>query len=144
MCSSDLLHYQAGVWNSIDAGGANVILRRGTSMAWAGNMWWEPLGPFGLGLSDMEHHADPVVRFGTTGVTAPNTRALPVPGFNPENTIVRLSDGTPLAAKGALVPDASVDSFNFRLATVDAAWKWRGVSASAEYYVRSQIGRAHV
>jgi hypothetical protein len=43
------LHYQAGVYNSIDAGGANVLLRRGTSMAWVGNVWWEPLGNFGLG-----------------------------------------------------------------------------------------------
>jgi len=130
------LHYQAGVYNSIDAGGANVLLRRGTSMAWVGNVWWEPLGKFGLGYSDMEHHADPAIRIGTSGVSAPNTRALPVPGFNPENTIVRLSDGTPLATRGALVPGASVDSFDYRLATVDAGWKWRGVSLNAEYYFR--------
>jgi hypothetical protein len=130
------LHYQAGVYNSIDAGGANVLLRRGTSMAWVGNMWWEPLGNFGLGYSDMEHHADPAIRVGTSGVFSPNTRALPVPGFNPENTIVRLSDGTPLATRGALVPGATVDAFDYRLATVDAGWKWRGVSLNAEYYFR--------
>jgi len=130
------LHYQAGVYNSIDAGGANVLLRRGTSMAWVGNVWWEPLGKFGLGYSDMEHHADPAIRVGTSGVFAPNTRALPVPGFNPENTIVRLSDGTPLAIKGSLVPGATVDAFDYRLATVDAGWKWRGVSLNAEYYFR--------
>jgi len=129
-------HYQAGVFNSIDAGGANVILRRGTSMAWAGNVRWEPLGKFGLGYSDMEHHADPAIRVGTTGVYSPNTRALPVPGFNPENTIVRLSDGTPLATAGALGPGSVVDAFDFRLATIDAGWKWRGVSANGEYYVR--------
>ena len=128
--------YQAGVYNAIDASGANVLLRRGTSMAWAGNVWWEPLGKFGLGYSDMEHHADPAIRVGTTGVYSPNTRALPVPGFNPENTIVRLSDGTPLATAGALGPGSVVDAFDFRLATVDAGWKWRGVSANAEYYVR--------
>jgi hypothetical protein len=129
-------HYQAGVFNSIDAGGANVILRRGTSMAWAGNVWWEPLGKFGLGYSDMEHHADPAIRVGTTGVYSPNTRALPVPGFNPENTIVRLSDGTPLATANALGPGSVVDAFDFRLATIDAGWKWRGVSVNGEYYVR--------
>jgi hypothetical protein len=84
----------------------------------------------------MEQHADPAIRIGTSGVFAPNTRALPVPGFNPENTIVRLSDGTPLATRGALVPGATVDAFDFRLATVDAGWKWRGVSLNAEYYFR--------
>ncbi len=130
------LHYQAGVWNSIDAGGANVLLRRGTSMAWAGNTWWEPLAPFGMGYSDMEIHDRAAVRVGTSGVFAPSTRALPVPGFNPENTIVRLSDGTPLATQGALGGSSIVDQFNFRLATIDAGWKWRGFSANAEYYVR--------
>ena len=32
------VHYQAGVWNAID-GGSTGVLRRGTSMAWAGNTW---------------------------------------------------------------------------------------------------------
>lgn len=32
------LHYQAGIWNAIDGGTAGV-LRRGTSMAFAGNTW---------------------------------------------------------------------------------------------------------
>ncbi|MFM8436605.1 MAG: hypothetical protein ACKOBP_14945, partial [Planctomycetia bacterium] len=94
------LHYQAGVWNAID-GGTTGVLRRGTSMAWAGNTWWEPWGPFGLGASDMEHHDDPVIRLGTSGVYAP-TYAIPIQGNNPEDTIVRLSDGTPLAAANAL------------------------------------------
>ena len=115
------VHYQAGAWNAID-GGTSGVFRRGTSMAWAGNTWWEPLGTFGLGYSDMEHHEDPAIRIGTSGVFAPNTRALPVPGFNPENTIVRLSDGTPLATSGALGPGSVVDAFTYRLATFDAGW----------------------
>jgi hypothetical protein len=128
------VHYVAGVWNAID-GGTTGVLRRGTSMAWAGNTWWEPLGPFGLGVSDMEHHDDPVVRFGTSGVYAP-TYALPIQGNNPEDTIVRLSNGTPITAGGALGTGTRVDQFIYRLATVDAAWKWRGIGASAEYYFR--------
>lgn len=129
------LFYQAGVWNGID-GGASGILRTGTAMAWAGNMWWEPIGPFGLGPSDMEHHDAPAVRIGSSGVTArsPATIAANTPGFyNPENTVVRLSDGTPLAAPDALGPDSQVDSFNYNLATVDVGWKWRGWSAFGEY-----------
>ena len=128
------LHYQAGVFNAID-GGTTGVLRRGTSMAWAGNTWWEPWGPFGIGTSDMEHHDDPVIRFGTSGVYAP-TYANPLVGNNPEDTIVRLSDGTPLAATGALGTDTVVDRFLYKLATVDAAWKWRGVGVFCEYYWR--------
>jgi len=128
------VHYQAGVWNAID-GGTTGVLRRGTSMAWAGNTWWEPWGPFGLGASDMEHHDAPVIRLGTSGVYAP-TYANPLPGNNPEDTIVRLSDGTPLAADEALGPDSRVDQFLYQLATVDAAWKYRGIGLYCEYYWR--------
>jgi hypothetical protein len=129
------VHYIAGVWNAID-GGTTGVLRRGTSMAWAGNTWWEPWGPFGLGPADMEHQRDPVIRLGTSGVYAPTIATL-LPGNNPEDTIVRLSDGTPLTEPGALGPDqATIRSYLYRLATVDAAWKWRGFGASMEYYFR--------
>ena len=128
------LHYQAGVWNAID-GGTTGVLRRGTSMAWAGNTWWEPFGPFGLGLSDMEYHDEPVVRLGTSGVYALTT-ALPIQGANPEDTIVRLSDGTPIAERGALGPNTLLEQYLYKLASVDAAWKYRGVGLSFEYYFR--------
>jgi hypothetical protein len=128
------LHYVAGAWNAID-GGTTGVLRRGTSMAWAGNTWWEPLGPFGLGMSDMEHHDDAVIRLGTSGVYA-NTYALPIVGNNPEDTIVRLSDGTPITEAGALGPGSDLVRYRYRLATVDAGWKWRGVGLNFEYYFR--------
>jgi len=128
------VHYQAGLWNAID-GGTTGVLRRGTSMAWAGNTWWEPWGPFGLGGSDMEHHDDPVIRLGTSGVFA-RTYATLIQGNNPEDTIVRLSNGAPLSSPGALGPGTQVDRFNYKLATVDAAWKYRGVGLSFEYYFR--------
>jgi hypothetical protein len=132
--ADDALHYRAGAWNAID-GGSSGVLRRGTAMAWAGNTWWEPLGPFGLGAGDMEVHDDPVVRVGTSGVYAP-TYALPFVGSNPEDTIIRLSDGTPIAEFEALGPGSFLNRFIYRLATVDAAWKWRGVGLYGEYYWR--------
>jgi hypothetical protein len=129
------IHYEAGVWNAID-GGTTGVLRRGTSMAWAGNTWWEPWGPFGLGASDMEIHDESVVRFGTSGVYA-LTNALPIPGNNPEDTIVRLSDGTPITETGALGPDSELRQYVYQLASVDAAWKWRGIGVFCEYYFRT-------
>ena len=105
----DTLHYEAGVWNAID-GGTTGVLRRGTSMAWAGNTWWEPWGAFGFGASDMEHHDEAVIRLGTSGVYA-LTNALPIPGNNPEDTIVRLSDGTPITETGALGPGSELQKY---------------------------------
>ena len=128
------LHYVAGVWNAID-GGKSGVLRRGTAMAWTGNVWWEPLGPVGLGGSDMEMHDDPAIRLGTTGAYA-LTSALATPGNNPEDTVVRLSDGTPVSLPNALGPNSQLDQFVYRLMSIDAAWKYRGIGVSFEYYFR--------
>ena len=128
------VNYQAGVWNAIDGGQAGV-LRKGTSMAWAGNTWWEPLGPFGLGYSDMESRDDAVVRYGISGTYA-RTQAIIFPGLNPEDTIVRLSDGTPLALKDALGEGSTLNQYQFQLATVDAGWKYQGWAVNFEYYFR--------
>jgi len=129
-----LVTYRAGVWNSIQ-GATSGVLRKGTSMAWAGNMWWEPTGPFGLGYSDMEIHDAPAWRLGCSGLTA-RTEAIDNPGENPEDTIVRLSDGTPIALTGALGPGTTVNAFDLSLATVDAGWKYRGIALNVEYYFR--------
>jgi hypothetical protein len=131
----DTVHYQAGVWNSIDGGTAGV-LRRGVSMAWAGNTWWEPWAPFGIGYGDMEHHEEAAIRIGTSGVYA-NTAALGFLGQNPEDTIVRLSDGTPLVLPGALGPGTQIERYRYRLATVDVGWKYAGWAANVEYYFRT-------
>jgi len=130
----DTLHYQAGIWNAID-GGTTGVLRRGTSMAFAGNLWWEPAAPFGLGFGDMEHHQSPALRIGTSGVYA-RTYARALAFINPENTIVRLSDGTPIALPDALGPDSQLDAFRYHLSSVDAGWKWRGIGIGFEYYFR--------
>ena len=128
------VHYQAGIWNAIDGGTAGV-LRRGTSMAFAGNTWWEPWAPFGIGMGDMEHHEEPAIRLGTSGVYAPTYSRI-IPDLNPENTIVRLSDGTPLATTGVLGAGTKVDSFLYNLATVDAGLKYQGWAVNFEYYFR--------
>jgi hypothetical protein len=125
-----LVTYRAGVWNSIQ-GATSGVLRKGTSMAWAGNLWWEPTGPFGLGYSDMEIHDRPAWRIGTSGLTA-RTEAIDNPGENPEDTIVRLSDGTPIALPGALGPGTKVNEFDLGLATIDAGWKYRGIALNFE------------
>lgn len=132
------VHYLAGAWNAID-GGTTGVFRRGTSMAWAGNIWWEPLSPFGFGYGDMEHHDEASIRLGTSGVYD-HTYILNTLGANPEDTIVRLSDGTALGLPNALGPNSRVDQYRYHLATIDAGWKYRGWAANVEYYFRTLDG----
>jgi len=137
--------YHAGIYNGID-GGASGLFREGTSMAFSGNTWLEPLGSYGLGYSDMEQHNELAVRIGTSGTYArtPATLIEDVAGFaNPENTVVRLSDGTPIAEPGALGPGTRLRQFRYNLATVDAGFKYRGWSGFFEYswrYLNNFVG----
>jgi hypothetical protein len=129
------LTWRAGIWNAIDGSLAGVN-RQGTAMAWAGIITWEPLARYGVGYSDMEIHESPAIRVGCSGVHALSQAVLATNGNNPEDTIVRLSDGTPIAAPGALGPGSQVDQFRLQLATIDAGWKHRGVAVNFEYYFR--------
>ena len=129
------LTWRGGVWNSIDGSLAGVN-RNGTSMAWAGILTWEPWGKFGLGYSDMEIHEEAAWRIGCSGVHALSQAVEATNGNNPEDTIVRLSDGTPIATAGALGPGSQVDQFRLQMATIDAGWKYRGTAINFEYYWR--------
>lgn len=114
------------------------IQRLGNSRALSATTWWEPTGDFGAGPSDIEHHASPSWRFGGSMTYASEANQ----GFgdpaldNPEDTILRLSDGTPLFRPGALAPGVQLQSANYNLWAVDAAVKWRGLSLSCEYFFR--------
>lgn len=112
--------------------------RRSTQMAYAGSLWWEPLGAFGPGFADEDDHENPVVRLGGSGLFTRQDRE-PLLGSlleNPENTVLRLSNGIPIFAPGALSPGVSLLATDDRMLALDAGLKYRGFSLSGEYYFR--------
>jgi hypothetical protein len=131
----DGLHYVAMIGNSVDSVRLNAN-RVGNDMVYSGTVWWEPLGAFGPGFSDLEAHDEPVVRMGTSGTFGRDTRQSALTQTFPENTILRLSDGTPFYQTGALAPGVTLQSTRAYLAAFDLGWKWQGVSVAGEYYLR--------
>ena len=130
------LRYRGGVWNGIDGSRAGVN-RSGTAMAWAGNVAWEPLGAYGPYYSDMEVHCEPVVRLGCSGMHALTPTSNQSESFsNPEDTLVRLSNGTPISAPGAIQAATKITKVRVQLATVDIGWKYKGTALNFEYYFR--------
>jgi hypothetical protein len=128
--------YRGGVWNGIDGSRAGVN-RSGTAMAWAGIVAWEPLGTYGPYYSDMEVHRKPVVRLGCSGMHALTPTSNQSESFsNPEDTLVRLSNGTPISAPGAIQADTKITRVRVQLATVDIGWKHQGTAINFEYYFR--------
>jgi hypothetical protein len=130
------LHYVAMGANSVNG----LVLgenRISSNLDFAGSLWWEPLGTFGPGPSDIEDHERPAVRIGSSLTLAREQLAGPTAVLaNPENTIFRLSDGTPLSAPGSLAPGVLVNTTSARLWAIDGALKYRGLGLSGEYYFR--------
>jgi hypothetical protein len=129
------LRYVAMIGNSIDSATLNAN-RMGNDMVYSGTAWWEPLGDFGQGFSDLESHPESVVRMGMSGTFGREIRQSSLSQPFPENTILRLSDGTPLFETGALAPGVTLQATRDYLSAFDLAWKWRGMNISTEYYLR--------
>jgi hypothetical protein len=132
-------HYVAMFANSLNRF-TRGIEGVGSYGAFGGTAWWEPLGTFGPGPSDIENHQSPVLLVGSsTAISREANQGFtsdqqPFP--NPEDTILRLSDGTPLFRPGALGPGVRLTSTDVQLWSLDAAFKYRGLSVSGEYFLR--------
>jgi hypothetical protein len=148
-------NYVAMVANSLNQFNQGID-RIGSSFAFGGTAWWEPLGAFGLGPSDVENHQSLSMRVGVNvalsresnqgsivnqgNITEPR---LP----NPEDTFLRLSDGTPVFRVGALGPGVKLTATDVQLFSIDAAFKYRGLSLDSEFFFRwldnfSAVGNA--
>ena len=68
--------------------------------------WVEPWGDFGAGFSDFEQHDRPVMRVGSA-FTYNRQDADPTGDPGPEQTLIRLSDGTRLVSS---IPAVSTSS----------------------------------
>jgi hypothetical protein len=137
-------NYVAMVANSLNRFNQGID-RIGSSFAFGGTVRWEPLGDFGLGPSDVENHQSLSTRLGVnlavsreanqgSVVNEGNITEARLP--NPEDTFIRLSNGTPLFQPGALGPGVTLMATNVQLWTVDAAFKYRGLSLDGEYFFR--------
>jgi hypothetical protein len=105
------------------------------NLAYSGLTWWEPLGSFGIGFSDLEYHESLSIRLGH-GLTYAANDADPIGEPGPEQTVIRLTDGTRLVERGALAPGVTVNQFDLSLYSVHLGLKYRGMSFSTEYFLR--------
>ncbi len=104
-----------------------------SKMAFSGSLWCEPLGAFGPGYSDFEWHEDPAIRLGTSLTYAPESGPQGT-SLAPENSAIRLSDGTLVTDTGAIAPGVTLNAFKIGLASVDFACKYRGLGISGEFF----------
>lgn len=132
------LWYQGMVGNNLSTLGVTAAqLTR--DFAYAGSVWWMPttheFGPNGS-FDDYEHHEDVATRFGISGTYSRENRFSVVESSIPDNTTLKLADGVNVFDEGALAPDVSLNDARYRMVSVDAGLKYRGVFLGAAYFHR--------
>lgn len=132
------LWYTAMVGNNLSGLGitAAQLTRR---FAYAANVWWMPttheFGPNGS-FDDWEYHEQLATRFGVGATWSREDRFSDVLTGPPDNTTIKLADSVNLFDAGALAPDVTVEEARYRLLSVDAGLKYRGIFVGASYFQR--------
>ena len=134
----DGLFYHAMVSNGFNT--LNLLPNRlNNRFCYSGSVWWEPLGEFGRGYSDLTWHDEPSLRLGGSYAYAIG-RGNQSDSDAVENSPIRLSDGTIITTQGALAPGVTVQTYDLSLAALDAAFKYRGLGISTELYFQHLLG----
>jgi hypothetical protein len=100
--------------------------------------WLPTTGEFGLygTFGDFDYHEKVATRL-AGHFTHSTEDKQSQPGANSiENSQIRLTDGSVIFTPDLFAPGTSVEKVNYRMASVDAGVKYKGLSLEAEYYWR--------
>jgi hypothetical protein len=131
------LWYNAVVTNNSSALGvtASELDRKFTTGA---SVWWMPttkeFGPRGA-YGDWEWHEKLATRFGVSTTRSPEQR-FPTSTGGSDNTTIRLADSVNVFDTGALAANTTVERVNYRILSIDAGMKYKGIFLQTEYYSR--------
>lgn len=145
--------FTSGIWISGEAlPGFKYIAMLGNSLTQVGikatqltrdlaksvSIWWMPttheFGPM-EGFSDYEHHDNFATTFGASFTESREDRFSQIPDF-PDNTVIRLSDGTLPFETGVFAPGVTVSALNYYMTSVNAGFKYKGFFLQTEFYYR--------
>jgi hypothetical protein len=121
--------------NSILGVTSNQLDRKFT---YGASAWWMPttkeFGPKGA-YGDWEYHETVATRFGFSSTWSPEQRFTDTTG-GPDNTSLRLADSLNVFETGALAPGVTVDRVDYKILSLDAGIKHKGVFLQTEVYNR--------
>jgi hypothetical protein len=134
-----VLNYRAMVANNLSQLGIDATQMDSTLDTASLAVWCMPTtgeyGPAG-GYGDFEHHEKLATRVGFHYTHSTEDRQSQPGKEDPENTQIRISDGTAIFDPGAFAPDTQIEQARYQMACIDAGMKLAGYSLEGEYYVR--------
>jgi hypothetical protein len=137
---ADGLRYRVMVGNNLSQLGVDAGKLDSGLNAYSGAVWWMPTtgeyGP-GEGFGDFEHHDEFATLVGAN-FTRSREDAQSQPGVNDFwNSQLRLSDGTLIFQADPFGTGTQIQKATYRMAAVNAGFKYRGFSLDGEYYWRT-------
>ena len=131
------MYYAATMGNSSSTLG-NTAAQLDRNFTYGGSVWWMPttqeFGPRGA-YGDWEMHEELATRFGISAVYSPEERYTAI-GAAPGNTALKLADSVNLFETGSLVPGVTITNAEYRVLSLDAGMKYKGMFLQFEYYQR--------
>lgn len=135
----DDLQYKVMLGNNLSQLGVNASQMDDKLDTYALALWWMPTtGEYGpnQGYGDFEHHQDLATRIGFHFTHSTEDQQSQPGTEDPENSQIRLSDGTGIFDNDAFGPGIQIHQARYQMASLDAGMKWRGFALEAEYYWR--------
>lgn len=136
---ADGLDYKVMLGNNLSQLGVDSVQLDNTLDTVTGSLAWYPTtgeyGPWG-GMGDLERHERAATRLGVHFTHSTEERQSQPSTEDPENTQIRLSDGTGLFEIDAFAPGTQVREARYQMFCADGGLKYQGFSVEAEYYVR--------
>jgi hypothetical protein len=100
--------------------------------------WLPTTGEFGLygTFGDYDYHEKVATRLGLHYTQSTEDKQSQPASEGIENTQVRLSDGSVIFTPDLFAPGTTVEKVRYRMSSVDAGVKYKGLAAEAEFYWR--------
>ena len=133
------LRYILMVGNNLSQLGVDAGQLDGNFDTVSGALWWMPTtGEFGErgAYGDYDEHQDLATRIGAHFTFSPEDKQSQPNSEDPDNTQIRLSNGTTIFTEGALAPGVQVNDVHYYMTSFDAGLKYQGFSLEGEYYLR--------
>lgn len=131
------LYYKTMIGNNLSQLGIDAGQLDNGFDTWSTALWWTTndfgrFGPFG----DFENHRKPATIFGASYTRSNETRQSQPATDDPENTQIRLSDGTGVFSVNAFNNNSQVLAALYQMASAHGGIKYRGLSLDGEYFLR--------
>jgi hypothetical protein len=134
---TDGLYYKSMLGNNMSTLGVDAGQLDSKLDTWSTAVWWVTNG-FGKvpTYGDYEKHDKVATILGGAYTTSTENRQSQPDADAPENSQVRISDGTGIFAIGAFAPDTQVINAKYQMTSLNGGIKYKGYSLDLEYYMR--------